>query len=237
MANITKLLADSLRDFKKNPIVAFPTISLLIFFILFSKLSIQINYALRSETTLTLWLIVFSVVMLAATSYFLSGLIGMSKDAIRKKASVRDFLSYSKKFWFRNFVIILITILVYAVVNIIAIYGTLGIGKALELPISTATFVFYLIHFAGLIGIMMFLTFASFSLILHDLSIKKSIKESISVVRKNYLDVLSILVIFFILGQVVNFIGRFDIRLVELVNAIFLVPYFSLVLTRFILKK
>jgi len=237
MGKITNLFTTALKDFRKNPIVIFPTVALLIFFILFSKLSIKINYSLKSGIAFEPWLAIFVVISLAVTSYFLSGLIGMSKDAINKRAAVKEFFSYSKKFWLRNLAVMIIILVVYIAISLIAQYGALGIGRALELPLSTATVLFYLIYFAGLVGILIFLTFASFYLVAYSLPIKESIKKSISFVKSNYLDVLTILVVFFILGQIVNFIGKIDIRLIELINAVFLVPYFSLVLTRFILKK
>ncbi len=237
MGKITNLFTTALKDFRKNPVVIFPTVALLIFFILFSKLSIKINYSLRNAIALQFWLVIFIVVSLAATSYFLSGLIGMSKDSIKKRAAVKDFFSYSKKFWLRNLAVMIVILVAYTAINLISQFGALGIGRALELPLNTAAVVFYLIYFAGLVGILIFLTFASFYLVVYNLSIRQSFKKSIFFVKSNYLDVLTILVVFFILGQLVNFIGKIDIRLVELINAVFLVPYFSLVLTRFILKK
>jgi len=237
MGKITNLFTTALKDFRKNPVIIFPTVALLIFFILFSKLSIKINYSLKSGIALESWLAIFVVISLAVTSYFLSGLIGMSKESIKKRTAVKDFFSYSKKFWLRNLAVMIVILIVYTAISLISQFGALGIGRALELPLSTATVIFYLLYFAGLVGILIFLTFASFYLVVYNLSIKQSLKKSISFVKSNYLDVLTILVVFFILGQLVNFIGEIDIRIVELINAVFLVPYFSLVLTRFILKK
>jgi len=200
MEKITNLFTTALKDFRKNPIVIFPTVALLIFFILFSKLSVQINYSLRSIIALQSWLAIFVVVSLAATSYFLSGLIGMSKDAINKRAAVKGFFSYSKKFWLRNLAVMIIILVVYMAINLIAQYGALGIGRALELPLNIATVIFYLIYFAGLVGVLIFLTFASFYLVAYSLPIKESIKKSISFVKSNYRIVLGCGVPFLIRG-------------------------------------
>ena len=66
-----------------------------------------------------------------------------------------------------------------------------------------------------------------------DLNISNAIKKSVSLVKKNYTYVLPIIVIFFVVDAVLNLI---NIKLLyELVNAIFIVPYLSLILTKFLL--
>jgi len=235
-----RLFSDSLAYFSQNTILAFPPLILLAVIFLFSKLSTAVNSQLVNTNSfvIILWFIISALIYLALTSFFLSGLIGMSKEAIRKKAKIKDFFFYSKKFWLKNLLVIIIILAVYALINLISIYGVRFIGQSLGLEINIATLIFFLVYFIGLSGILIFLTFSSFYLIINNLKIKESIKNSINLVKKNYTFVLSILIIFFIINQLLEiYLVFWNGLLFELLSAIFIIPYLSLILTRFVLQK
>ena len=228
------LFSKSLISLYKNPILAAPPILLLGFMFIFSKLSVQINNQLNTELELTLWLVIFSIISLLTISFFLSALIGMSYDAIKNKSKLSNLLLYSRKFFFKNFIIILIILIIYNSVQFISTFIVFHIGKALYLELKFAQVLYFLILFAGLLDIIIFMTFSSFYLIIKNASIKESIYDSISLVRRNYVQILSVLIIFFVFNSLINLIEKKII--VDLINSIFTLPYISLILTNFLLK-
>src|SRR3989338_10406234 len=101
------LFRDSFKDLVQNPILVIPTVSLMVFMIAFSEISIKLSSFLAGRT-LIIWQICFLVIYFLAMSFFFSALIGMSKDALKGKANLRTSFSYSKKFWLKNFLIMLL---------------------------------------------------------------------------------------------------------------------------------
>ncbi len=231
---LLSLFSNSLINLYKNPILVIPPMLLLGFMNILSKLSVQINYQLNTKFALTLWLIFFSIISLLIISFFLSGLIGMSYDAIKGKAKLNRFFYYSKKFWLRNFIVILIILILYNIVQFAPTFIVFYIGKALALELKPAQFLYFLILFVGLIGIIIFMAFSSFYLIIKNISIKESIYNSILLVKKNYISVLAIVLLFFIFNSFINLIEKKII--VDLINSVFTLPYISLILTNFLLN-
>lgn len=228
------ILKDSIKSFYKNPILMLPSLILLVFFVFFSQLSSNINYALQDLVSLTVWTILFSLISLIVISFFLSGLIGMSFKILEKKIKISDLFKYGWKFWLKNFIIILIIILTYNIIRYLAHDLSFFIGTFLNLDVKIAIFIFFFFYFAGLIGIIIFLTFSSFYLIINNCSIFKSIKKSFIIVKKNYIYTLIILLLFFVINNLLNLIQNKWI--IEFANAVIIYPYFSLVLSRFLLE-
>ena len=226
---------ESFKDFIRNPILAIPTAILLIFFTLFSKLSVSVNYKFTQTPAITAWLVFFVVISLCVMSFLFSSLIGMSKESIGKKASSRSFLFYGKKFWMKNFVIIVLILAVYNAIRFAAHYSAFYIGKAISLDVNAAKILFFIIFFVGLAGILIFLAFSSFFLIVYNLSIKQSINSSFSYVSKNYPLVLSLTILFFIINESLSKINY--PLIVDIINSLIIVPYISLIFTRLMYKK
>ena len=235
MEHLYSTLKLSFKDFYKNLGVIVPSGALLLVLGLFSILSEQINYLLQSNLAFTVWLVLFSIVSLGIVSYFLSGLIGISKDIVRRKYELKNFFGYANKFWFRTFLINVIILIVMGFVLVIA----LGIGKV-TVPVfgSSAVIIDFLIKFLGLIGVIIFLAFANFYLVIDNLKIKPAIEKSYKFVKKNYLNVLTILVGLFIINWIISKLFlQYSNLLVDLINAIIIVPITALYFVRFCLEK
>ena len=213
-----------------------PSLLLFAFFVIFSEISVEVNRKLNSDASLTAWLIFFSLISLLALGAFLSGLIGMCFEAVNKrKTKIGDFLRYSKKFWLSNFIIIIVILVFYNIIWFIAHNAAMLIGKSLNLPLGIAKGVFFVLYFAGLAGAIIFLTFSSFYLIMGDRGIFKSLRSSALLVKREYIRTLSIIIIFFALNGILELLGNRII--IELINAVLIVPYLALVLTRFVLNS
>lgn len=227
------LFKDAGKDFYKNPIIVFPAIFLWVFIIVFSRLSVGVNYRLSNGIAIAVWLVLFSIVTLIVISFVFSGLIGMCKSVINHRGDLRDFLSNSRRFWFRNFQIMLLVVVVSIVIGKTAHYGALFFGRAFGLPVSAAQVLFVLIYFTGLVGVLMFLSFSSFYLVIYDLKVKESVLKSVGLVGREYLGVLSMsvmfFVLFFLLGRVEGIVG-------EVIEYVLVVPFLSVFLTRFVLR-
>jgi hypothetical protein len=210
-------------------------LSVLLGFLLFVVSKIGLAFAPSMETTFAniVWTIFFGVISIILISYFSAGLIAMAKKSIKEKAGFKEFTSKASLFWFRNFLIVLVIVLISIAIGRIAHYGALFAGKALELGVNTAVFLFVLIYFAELIGILMFFTFSNVFLIVKDLSVWASVKNSARFVKKEYLPTLCLSIVFFVIYYFVNLIpGIFG----DFVAYAFVVPFAVLVLTRFVVK-
>ncbi len=233
--NLLDIFKKAFIDFYKNIIVVIPSFILFVFFIIFSWISIEVNYKLSDKTLLILWLVFFSIVSLFFVSFFLSGLIGICSEIVRrKKIKMDDFLKYSAKFCFNNFIMIAIILIVYNIMRYLVHNLALIIGQSLNLSLGIAQGFFFILYFAGLAGIIIFLTFSSFYLITKNKSIWQSIKSSALLVKKRYIYTLSIIIVFFVINGLLELLK--NVLIIELINALFIVPYLALVLTRFVLS-
>mgnify|MGYP001561295533 CR=1 FL=1 len=238
--SILSTFSKSIKDYLKNPILIAPPIMLIILASLLSCLSVFVNYKISNALAVTSWFVFFSAVYLLLVSFFFSGIIGMTKEIFdKKKTSLKSFWFYSKKFFLKNFVVVLVFLIAYNLVSFTAYYGALYLGKALALSSTYAQILFTAIYFLGLL-LVIFLTFSNFYLILFNFQIFTSIKKSIIFVKKRYLSTLSIVLIFFIIITLLErFVSQiiFNIALSELINLFITYPILLLVLTRFLLTE
>ncbi len=231
--NFFRMFEGGLRNLYRNPLLIVPSVLLGILLFIISKFGWKFAPSLQTTFSNVLWTAFVAIVSLVLISYFFAGLVGMAKQSIGGKAKFKDFTSKANKFWLKNFLIVLLIILISIIVGRIAHYGALFIGQALDFNVNTAVPVFVLIYFVGLIGILIFLTFSNVFLVVRDLSVWESMKSSMRFVRKEYLATLSFSVIFFIVYFLVNKIpGIFG----DVVAYVFVVPFFVLILTRFVIK-
>jgi membrane protease YdiL (CAAX protease family) len=132
-------------------------------------------------------------------------------------------------------------IIIYNIIRLAAQYSAFYIGKALALSLAYAQALFVAVYFIGLIGIAIFLTFSSFYIVFKGTSIITSIKNSISLVKKNYLSTLTIILIFFIIITLLDSYLAYPIFNIisvgELIKTLFIYPLFFLVLARFLLTE
>ncbi|MBU0760998.1 MAG: hypothetical protein KJ600_01270 [Nanoarchaeota archaeon] len=218
------------RGLYKAPAIIAVSLSFWIFLFLLSKLGERIAPSLQTTFANIAWTVFAGLVSLVAASYFFAGLIGMSKG----KVKFGEFGKHANKFWFGNFQVILLIILASAIVRLAAHFGALFIGRALGLEVDAALFVFMIIYLAGLVGVLIFLTFSSFFLVVEDLKVRESIRKSIKFVRKNYWETLVLSFALFVLGFLV---GRIPGFAGEVLEYALVVPFVVLVLTRFVLLR
>ncbi len=220
-------------DIYNNPLVIIPGILIFILLTLFSLISVKINYNLSNSITLAIWLVIFSLISLFIISYFSSGLIGISGEIARnKKPGFLELLKNSNKFWLKNFIIIVLIIISYNIIWLISQNGASLIGKSLSLEVNLAKLVFFFIYFLGLLGVIIFLTFSPFYLIIKNKSILESLRNSAILVKKNYLKTILILALFFALNGILGFTPE---RVEEIIN-LFILPYFALIFARFVVS-
>jgi hypothetical protein len=188
------------------------------------------------QTTISnvVWTIAVAFVSFVIGGYFLAGMIGVSKNLKEKEEEnekTNKFFTNANKFWLRSFFIILFILLVSLVIGRIAHYGAFYIGKAANLATTKAIVVFVLIYLIGLLGILVFFTYANFLLVIKNLKIHQAIKGSVKLVKKNYFATLFLSVVFFglflLLDWIKSVIG--DVLLFGL-----FLPYFVTVLTVFV---
>jgi hypothetical protein len=227
------LFGQSLKEMLKNPIVVIPGLVLWAFLFGFSKLSFVVNHRLQNTITITSWLGFFFLVSLCAMSFVFSGLIGMSKKGVKEKIGSRDFFKSAGKHGLRNFIVLLFLSAVSALIGQIAYYGAFYIGRFLKLGVTPALAVFILIYLAGLLGVLIFFSFSNFCLVVNDLGIIKGVRSSIKLVKKEYLAALSMSVILFVVLFLFNKISG---KIAEIVEYGVLLPYFAIVLTRFVIE-
>ncbi len=228
------LFPASFRDFYKNLILIVPPLVLFLFLFLFSNLSVIINSKLFSSLSLSIWLIASLTISLVAIAFIFAGLIGLSKQAIKSKANLKDFIFYSKKFWFKNLIVIIFLLILYNLVRNAAHYGALFLGKAIGLLLNPAILLFYFIYFVGLFGLIIFFTFSNFYLIVFNLTIKNSIKRSFLLVKKEYLFVLATILLFFLVNYLIDQFSLINELASDLISYL-LIPFVSLIFTRFVL--
>jgi hypothetical protein len=108
-------------------------------------------------------------------------------------------------------------------------------GKYFDLTIAQATGLFLIIYFLCLFGLLIFLTFSSFYLVIFNFSILKSIKKSISLTKKTYLQLTLLGLSLIIFSFISNYASKITEIIPEIVNFI-LIPYIFIVITRIVLK-
>lgn len=228
------LFKKSFEIYLKNPYIIIPSVFLWIFIIAFSALSVKLNYILQNTFLLSTWLVIFSILILSIVSFFFSGLIGMCFLSINRKSNLIDFFKYSKKFWLKNLIVIIIILLGINTIRYIAHNLGIIIGQSLALDIRIATVLFFILYLGGIIGFLIFFSFCSVYVVAYDLSILDSIKKSFNLVKKNYIETLIILTLYFVISQILE---RYAARIgVEIINAFFIVPYFAVLLVRFVYR-
>lgn len=232
------LFKDSLSDLIRNPVIALPSILLFIFFILFQKVSVNVNYSLENigSIAITSWLVFFVLFSLMAISYVFSGMISLSKSIISKNKPLKfsNFLNGANGFFLKNFIISIIILILYNLIQFTSFYLAFFIGKFLSLEALQASIIFFLLFFLGTIFILILLTYSPFLLVLNKFSIESAIKKSTKLTSKQYIPTLSILIIFFALQKSLLYLPQIAY---ELVSAIITIPLFILVLARFVLNS
>ncbi|MBX4212616.1 hypothetical protein KW787_04150 [Candidatus Pacearchaeota archaeon] len=225
------VLYSSLQDLVKSPIIVVLSLLLFAAFSFLSFVSTKIILAQGNSSNVIFWIVGFALIVLYIGSFFLSLMIGISRDIVERRKRKLSYFSYTSK----NFIVILFVLLLgrilYAISNAVAV---LAIPLLHEYSIG----VLFLLIAVSLLGVLIFFTFSSFYLVIKDTSLKGAFRQSMSFVKRNYLSVLSLLIIFFIIYAILNeAIAAKSTLAAEIIHWLIVFPYFILVLTRFVVKN
>jgi MFS family permease len=221
-----QIFVESLKELIKKPAIVLP--SLVLWGILYglSYLGGKVAYSFDLTWENIVWSVGFWIIGALVMGFVFAGMIGMALG--------KEFFGNGRKFLFRNFVILAVILIASIITGRVAHYVAFVIGKALNLGIDPARFLFMLVYLFGLIGFLIFLTFSSFFLVWKNLSVPESIKASVKFVKRNYLSVLSlsvvIFVVFFLVARVTEVIS-------ELLEYLILVPLSVLIFTKFMVSE
>src|SRR3989344_8123328 len=164
------LFVESAVDFYKYPIIIIPSLAMLLLMIAFSNISVKVNYSLTNTISITSWLIFFVLISLMIISYFLSGIIALSKSIIERKFKIGIFFKNANKYWIKNLLILLIILIIFNIINAVSYAVAFSIGRLINLSTQSATLVFFILMFVGIAIMLLLLAFSSFSLVLFNLS-------------------------------------------------------------------
>ncbi|MDO8459718.1 MAG: hypothetical protein Q7S74_01280 [Nanoarchaeota archaeon] len=224
----------TLKGLCKNPLIVIPTVIFWIFLEILSRFSVFMNHRISNTIAITSWAILYVLISLFVMSFILVGIIGIAKKSMKEKSGLKDFIMYSKKFGLKNFLVMLIIVIISIISWAMAHYGALFIGRALSLSINTATTLFKALYVAGLVGIVIFISFTSFYLVIFDLKIYESFRRSMKLVKREYLYALAISLALYFIHYLLN-----NIPLVvgDIIEYVVIVPLFVLFVTRFIIVE
>ncbi|PIN94033.1 hypothetical protein COU54_00680 [Candidatus Pacearchaeota archaeon CG10_big_fil_rev_8_21_14_0_10_31_24] len=196
---------------------------------LLSKLSFKVIHLINSNTSQIIWSIVFSLASFLILAIFFSGLIGIIQETIKKKrSSLKTFFISIKNYTLTNFILLVILTILYSLITLISLY--LG-GLFLKINDAMGQIAFLILLFGGLAGFMIFFSFANIFCVTHKLDVIKSLKSSFNLVKKEYLSVLSISVIFFVINELISLIKE---PYAEIIKTLIVLPYLALILVNFI---
>ena len=213
-----------------------------ILLLLLSALGRTLAPSLTTNISNTLWLISYSLISLIVMGCTLAGLIGVANAIIAHRTTSVHILYMGGiallRKGIKNTGALLLIILGYNAILWIAYLIAFGIGHLLTLDVTLARIVFIFFLFIGLVSLLLFLTFTSFFLVSSALSIFSSMKSSIRLVKKEYLSTLALIVLFFVLGQLIEiFTGNANLLFKELINTLLLYPYLALCMMRFVHER
>jgi len=227
------ILLNSLKNLFNNPIIILPSaISLLIIYSL-SKIS-SFFIETQNQYLWYSWLAFSSLLSLAVLSFSFSVQIHLAGSIINKKNKASMF--EGSKFWLKNLIVMVIIILVFNIIRVFSQILAFSIGRLLMLDIKPAQLIFFLFYFLGLAGIILFLTYSSFVLIIKKKSIIDSIKNSIKITKKNYILTLSISIVVFAILSILEKIISISL-ITESINMLILVPYLCFLLSEIVARE
>lgn len=236
---IVNLFVDSFILLIKNPIIALPSVFMLLVQILFFPLFFKLNSSIIEQSVLIHWLYLTPqiIISLLVISFFTSLMIFLSKEVIKSKKS---YSLKGYKFTFKTFSILIVYIILYLVL-ILLFYVISKIGNYFQIQLEVFSIVLFLVYMVALLGVFIFISFPVFISIVENFNVSKSIKSSILFVKNNYLSTLVLFIIFFILGELVKTLSSVNINslisLSEIINFLIIYPLISLVFIKFYLAN
>jgi len=174
-------------------------------------------------------LIIGIVLTILLSILFAVSMLAFYEEALKKKAKIKTIFITFKNFWLKIIILNLIVGLC-----LLALFGVLEIPALFLLKNNViVALVWFFIALIPFVLISILFTFSNFYLILKKQKILESIKKSIELVKKNYLQVLGIIIIFAILAGLVSSIPYIGV----LVNIFLINPLQTLTFLVFFSRK
>ena len=199
-----EITGDAFKALAKNWIILIPGIS--VFLSLFGGIFLvdYLSTIVDNFSLLIILWVILVIAMIFAVLYFGLGALGLAKEiAEKRKAKWKHVNQYWKKFWVRYLGVTLIIILVF--ISIAAVVYLLSLLIRIlggEIAFIAALLILGVI--GALIGLLFMLP--PYMLLINNKSIIDAIKQSVKVSKKNYLSLLGVIVIFFVLSLALSFV-------------------------------
>jgi len=230
------LIENGVRDLFRKPFVIFPGLVFFLFLFGFSNLGGKFGYLLQTTPTNVAWIIGSVIVLLGVGGFISAGLIGLCVKIVRKEKVKDAFFSSAKKFWFRNFLVLVLFLVFFNLINLTLFLFTkfmISVSGTFSVSASVFRILSMLITFVWIAGIIIFFTFSNFYTVGDNLGVGAGIRKSRGLVRKEYPATLSLSVILFV---VVFLVGKISGVVVDLINYGVVLPLTFLIFTRFVIE-
>ncbi|RMD67451.1 hypothetical protein D6817_01615 [Candidatus Pacearchaeota archaeon] len=200
--------------------------------IIFSQISQRYNYLLASPSAM-LYFVSMGAIYIAILAYNLSGILTLANSKSKGfKQMLKDYFSGASKSFLKMFAALVLITLVSFFVEESAFAIAFVVGKALHFPVRAAQVLFISVYFAGLIGLLLFLTFVPVASVVGSRNFLSSIGQGIKFVKRNYLESFVLVFAFSITFLLVQYLPQ---RIGEIVENIILVPIVSVFMVEFFL--
>lgn len=201
----SKLAGSAKNNWAVFAYIAAASLILFLFTFVLNYVSLLSIDKIKTDFAATAWLIIVSLVLLAAGSFTLSGMIGIAA-AEHSDRKIDSFWKSARRNWMKNMVIVALVWAVSASITYISIQtprliiSFAGMNGAIALLL--------LIKVAGLLGILSFISLSNFVQVIRSKSVLDSIKGSVAIVKSNYLDVSWPLLVFYIVFELPSFLVK-----------------------------
>ncbi|MEK6825859.1 MAG: hypothetical protein AABY00_03670 [Nanoarchaeota archaeon] len=216
----------------KHPVFLIPSLFAMCWMILISLISLKIQFSLRTDFHQILWMIVYLLLVIVGLSACFAWIFLLARKALH--SSSKNVFSFT--LWRRSFVFYFLFVFSLVILWAIIQYGLLWIGPLLNIPLAFAQVLYILLFFVAFVGFLIFYTYTPALLV--TLSFSQSLKQSITLTKKNYLLTLSLSVIYFVLislcekllSSSVFEIFEYSLSLSEILIAFLITPLLALIL-------
>ena len=224
---LSSLIKKAVKAPFKHPWVFLPGAALLVSNYVIFEILRMINLELNTKTLFFIGMAASSLVFLAITAFFGSGLIGLCFD-LHKGKHTRNFLNYSYNFWFRNFIILVLGQLISVGITLSSTLIAEKLGKQMMLSTQNASMLYIFILALGFFGIFCFFSLSNVFSVCENRKAFSSLMKSASFVSKNYFLVAAVLLVV-LLGYF--WIGKIRISFIrDMLFSIVLPPFFIMFL-------
>ena len=230
------LLKESVKDFFRQPRIVLPALCFLIFVFLASFAGKSFA-SFQSSWGNIIWTSAFFLIFIFVGALFLGVMISVAKEKnSSKENTLKGAFNEGARNWIANFLALFtFSVLYWIVIGILYVLTEiiLSFQPAIVLSILQFKLVAFFVLFAFLAGVFIFFSFMNFYISIYSLNLADSVRKSFSLVRKEYLAVLSLSVLFFVLYWLTAKLPNY---FAEVVEYLILLPFFVILMTRFVMR-